>query len=194
MRKGEKYRMGHFEWGAEEAGSSSAESLEVPVAGCASSSAREWNHSGNGNHPGRKPVVALLIGSLMLALAMVAAPTQSSARVSVGIFVNFGPPALPVYEQPPCPAPGYIWTPGYWAWNPAYGYYWVPGTWVQPPFEGALWTPGYWDYDDGGYRWYPGYWGCPSDGMAASTTGSATRDTATMAATGTTTAFTTTAR
>ena len=27
------------------------------------------------------------------------------------------PPPLPVYEQPPCPVEGYIWTPGYWAWG-----------------------------------------------------------------------------
>ena len=29
------------------------------------------------------------------------------------------------------PGPGYIWTPGYWAYDPADGYYWVPGTWVR---------------------------------------------------------------
>ena len=42
------------------------------------------------------------------------------------------PPPLPVYDQPPMPAPGHIWTPGYWAWN-TYDYYWVPGVWVPPP-------------------------------------------------------------
>ena len=45
----------------------------------------------------------------------------------VAISVSFGPPALPVYEQPLCPAEGYIWAPGYWAYDPDYGYYWVPG-------------------------------------------------------------------
>ena len=108
---------------------------------------------------GRRTVVGCLVGTLLLGLAMIAAPTRSYARVSVGVFVNFGPPALPVYEQPACPGPGYIWTPGYWAWDPAYGYYWVPGTWVPAPFIGAMWTPGYWNFDDGGYRWRPGYWG-----------------------------------
>ncbi|HET9178659.1 MAG TPA: YXWGXW repeat-containing protein [Terriglobia bacterium] len=111
------------------------------------------------SHAGRRPVVAGLIGALLLMLAMAAAPAPSFARMSVGIFVNFGPPALPVYVQPPCPAPGYMWTPGYWAWDPASGYYWVPGTWVTAPFVGALWTPGYWGFYGGGYRWYPGYWG-----------------------------------
>jgi WXXGXW repeat (2 copies) len=104
-------------------------------------------------------IAAWLAGSLVLILAMLAAPVASSARISVGVRVSFGPPALPYYVQPPCPGPGYIWTPGYWAWDPAYGYYWVPGTWVPAPFVGALWTPGYWDFDDDAYVWFPGYWG-----------------------------------
>jgi len=79
----------------------------------------------------------------------------SSAQVLVS--VNFGPPALPVYEQPLCPAGGYVWTPGYWAWSPD-GYYWVPGTWVPAPEPDLLWTPGYWAFDDGSYYWHPGYW------------------------------------
>ena len=68
------------------------------------------------------------------------------------------PPPLPVYEQPPIPAPGYVWTPGYWAWN-TYGYYWVPGIWVQPPQTGLLWTPGYWAFVGGAYLFHAGYWG-----------------------------------
>jgi WXXGXW repeat (2 copies) len=39
------------------------------------------------------------------------------AEDSTGIAVDIAPPPLPVYDQPPIPAPGYIWTPGYWAWN-----------------------------------------------------------------------------
>lgn len=104
-------------------------------------------------------IAAGLMAALALMVAMLATPVRSSARIAIGVTVNFGPPALPYYVQPPCPEPGYIWTPGYWAWDPVYGYYWVPGTWIQPPFVGALWTPGYWDYDDGGYVWNAGYWG-----------------------------------
>ena len=104
-------------------------------------------------------IITGLIGLLLLIAAMLAAPVKASARMTIGVTVSFGPPALPYYLQPPCPGPGYIWTPGYWAWDPAYGYFWVPGTWVMPPFVGALWTPGYWDYDDGMYVWYAGYWG-----------------------------------
>ena len=80
------------------------------------------------------------------------------AQVDVGIAVSFGPPELPVYEQPICPGEGYIWTPGYWAWN-GDDYYWVPGTWVDAPRPGYLWTPGYWAWGGRGYYFHEGYWG-----------------------------------
>jgi WXXGXW repeat (2 copies) len=96
--------------------------------------------------------------TLLLALLALGAPAPLSAQVR--ITVAFGPPALPVYEQPICPGDGYIWTPGYWAWDSdAYDYYWVPGTWVLPPEVGFLWTPPWWGWDDGVFVFYPGYWG-----------------------------------
>ena len=84
----------------------------------------------------------------------------SAPQAQAGIFVsvNFAPPVLPVYAQPPLPAVGYIWTPGYWAYGDA-GYYWVPGVWVEPPTAGLLWTPGYWGWSGGAYAWNAGYWG-----------------------------------
>jgi hypothetical protein len=99
-----------------------------------------------------------LIGLFLFAVLMLALPAVSSAQVSVGVAVHIGPPALPVYEQPICPGPGYLWTPGYWAYGPD-GYYWVPGTWVMAPEVGFLWTPGYWGWGGGGYLWHAGYWG-----------------------------------
>ncbi len=93
---------------------------------------------------------------LLMALLLSLVPASSYAGVFVS--VGFAPPALPVYEQPPCPQPGWMWTPGYWSYG-ADGYYWVPGTWVPAPYEGALWTPGYWGFNTGMYMWHPGYWG-----------------------------------
>jgi hypothetical protein len=87
--------------------------------------------------------IATAIRSLILAAVVSAIPAASFA----GIFVSIGfgaPPVLPVYVQPVCPAPGYIWTPGYWSYADDGGYYWVPGAWVLAPYPGALWTPGYW--------------------------------------------------
>jgi hypothetical protein len=98
-------------------------------------------------------------GLLLFAALMLAAPAGALAQVSVGISVTIGPPPLPVYVQPPCPVVGYVWVPGYWAWDPNYGYYWVPGMWAPVPFYGALWTPGYWGWSNGIYLWHDGYWG-----------------------------------
>ncbi len=98
-----------------------------------------------------------LLFALATAAPMLVLPV-TQAHAGVFISVNVGPPVLPVYVQPPLPAPGYIWTPGYWAYGDA-GYYWVPGVWVQPPRVGVLWTPGYWGFVGGAYAWHAGYWG-----------------------------------
>ncbi len=97
--------------------------------------------------------VALLTASMLVAPA-----GSASAQIGVGFNITIAPPALPVYEQPPLPAEGYLWTPGYWDYGEA-GYYWVPGTWVQPPTPGLLWTPGYWGWNNGVYLFNRGYWG-----------------------------------
>src|SRR5579863_6184512 len=93
---------------------------------------------------------------LFLALLIAIVPATSHA----GVFISVGiaPPVLPVYEQPPCPQPGWMWTPGYWAYGDD-GYYWVPGAWVPSPYVGALWTPPYWGWSGGLYVFHSGYWG-----------------------------------
>ena len=78
--------------------------------------------------------------ALLFALVMLLAPAAAFAQI--GITVAFGPPELPVYDQPICPGDGYIWTPGYWAYADD-DYYWVPGTWVLAPEVGFFWTPPY---------------------------------------------------
>ncbi|MGH8093579.1 MAG: YXWGXW repeat-containing protein [Chthoniobacterales bacterium] len=99
---------------------------------------------------------------VLAALLFLGMPLASSSAY-VAVSVGIAPPAIPVYSQPLCPAAGYIWTPGYWAWGD-FGYYWVPGTWVLPPGIGYLWTPGYWAFSGGNYLFYNGYWG-PSVGF-----------------------------
>src|ERR1700727_1525572 len=105
------------------------------------------------------PLVATLALPLMPSLSYAQA-TGCGPTVAADTAVDpvpAPPPALPVYEQPPIPAPGYIWTPGYWG-NGSDGYYWVPGTWVEPPQPGLLWTPGYWGWFNGAYIFSRGYW------------------------------------
>jgi len=91
-------------------------------------------------------------------MAVVVMSFSAASFAQVFISVRIGPPALPIYAQPICPGPGYMWTPGYWAWNDDGGYYWVPGTWVMAPV-GMYWTPGYWGWGGGFYVWHVGYWG-----------------------------------
>jgi WXXGXW repeat (2 copies) len=105
----------------------------------------------------RSKLIGVAVATALSAALWVGSGT---ATAQIGISVNIAPPELPVYEQPEIPAPGYIWTPGYWAWaDDGSGYYWVPGTWVEAPESGYLWTPGYWGWDSGAYLWHGGYWG-----------------------------------
>jgi hypothetical protein len=126
----------------------------------------EWNSAAErSTERGRmQRSTGILISGLLtmglLALAVFPPPAAAHpAPISVGLSVGFAPPPIPVYAQPVCPGPGYMWTPGYWAYNPANGYYWVPGTWVVAPAVGLLWTPGYWGWGGAAFIWHAGYWG-----------------------------------
>jgi hypothetical protein len=92
-----------------------------------------------------------LTALLFVGLSLTSSPAQ------IGVSIGIAPPAIPIYTQPYAPGPGYIWTPGYWAYDS--GYYWVPGVWVLPPRVGFLWTPGYWGYNGSNYFFNQGYWG-----------------------------------
>ena len=100
----------------------------------------------------------LSIRTLFFALVVLCMSAASFAQI--GVAITIGPPALPVYEQPLCPGDGYIWTPGYWAYDYGFDdYYWVPGTWVLAPEVGFLWTPAYWGWGGDRFVFYEGYWG-----------------------------------
>ena len=100
----------------------------------------------------------IAIRSLLFSFVLLAFSHGASAQI--GISVGYGPPLLPIYEQPILASEGYLWAPGYWGYDyAANDYYWVPGTWVYPPQAGFLWTPGYWGWGGGGYYFNQGYWG-----------------------------------
>ena len=97
------------------------------------------------------------ISMLLLVAAML---TAVAAFGQVHVAISIGPPPIPVYEQPPCPSEGYLWTPGYWAYDyDDNDYYWVPGTWVEPPQVGYFWTPGWWGWEGAAFNFHEGYWG-----------------------------------
>src|SRR5579872_5521628 len=109
----------------------------------------------------RRKIIATPVVALFLTATFTFLASHSSAQftLSVGVSIRTAPPAIPVYTQPPCPVDGYLWVPGYWAWDEDEGYYWVPGYWAEPPAVGFLWTPGYWGWAGGVYAWHVGYWG-----------------------------------
>jgi hypothetical protein len=100
--------------------------------------------------------------TVVLAAVLFVGLSLTSTFAQVGISIGIAPPPIPIYQQPYAPGAGYIWTPGYWAYDS--GYYWVPGAWILPPRIGFLWTPGYWAYNGGNYFFNDGYWG-PSVGF-----------------------------
>src|SRR5580692_5778700 len=95
----------------------------------------------------------LVFGFLLLTISAVPA-LPASAQIGIGISVRIGPPALPVYEQPLCPGPGYLWTPGYWAWDDG-AYVWNAGYWgPEIGFYGGI----NYGYGYGGNGFYGGEW------------------------------------
>ena len=102
-------------------------------------------------------VLPLVLTTITLAACGGGYPPPDES-VTAEAAVDVAPPDLPTYDQPPCPGDGYLWTPGYWAWNDG-SYYWVPGVWVIPPQPGFLWTPGYWGWGGNAYVFHAGYWG-----------------------------------
>jgi hypothetical protein len=103
-------------------------------------------------------ISACAVQTRVYAPAPVVSAEVAVPGAAVAVTAQEAPPPLPDYEQPPAPADGYLWTPGYWGYGGG-GYYWVPGTWVQPPTVGVLWTPGYWGFAAGVYGFHAGYWG-----------------------------------
>ena len=95
-----------------------------------------------------------LVHMLLLAGGILSVPIASQAQIAARVTI--APPPLPLYVQPVCEGDGYIWTPGYWAWDGSY--YWVPGTWVLDPEPGFLWTPAYWSWNAGEFIFHEGYW------------------------------------
>jgi len=84
----------------------------------------------------------LLIGVLLAAGSLFAGP-----RVFVGVGVGgygYYPPAPVVAYAPPCPGPGFYWTPGSWYWSGP-RHLWRNGYWAPRPH----WVgPRYFRHDD----------------------------------------------
>jgi hypothetical protein len=53
-------------------------------------------------------VIRTLTLVLSLVICSLLAFSPAHAQITIGISVDVEPPPLPVYEQPPIPAPGYL--------------------------------------------------------------------------------------
>jgi len=74
--------------------------------------------------------------------------------------IGVAPPLPPVETFGAPPSPGFVWTPGYYAWREE-RYVWVGGSWLRPPGEGYGWIePRYVGYP-GHYYFQPGRWDYP---------------------------------
>ena len=87
----------------------------------------------------------------LLAAGVFGAP----AYAQINIYVGTPPPALQ-QEIVPVIAPGYIWAPGYWAWN-GDRHIWVRGRTLHQR-EGYRWKSDRWDERGGHYYHTAGYW------------------------------------
>jgi hypothetical protein len=56
----------------------------------------------------RRTIMRLVQTSLLLLPAVFAGVSTAPAQIAVGISINVAPPVLPVYDQPPIPAVGYL--------------------------------------------------------------------------------------
>lgn len=97
----------------------------------------------------------LLAGLIGMGALMSAAAVHARTDVNVGI--NVGPPPAPVVVAPPPPVqPGYVWAPGYWAWD-GYRYAWVEGRWIAPR-AGYAWVAPRWERRGPNWFFVDGYW------------------------------------
>lgn len=106
----------------------------------------------------RSTCALLLSAALALGSALATAPTLAAPRVGASIGITVAPPA-PRHERMPPPRHGYLWTPGYWAWNPHLRrHVWVGGRWLRAR-PGYRYMPPHWNPGTRGH-WHfrGGYW------------------------------------
>lgn len=106
-------------------------------------------------HPMRVALLtALLLGSAIALSACVVAPPRVYAAP---VRVEVAPPPPRVEVVPP-PRVGYVWVPGFWAWDaPARRHVWVEGRWEAVRSQ-AHYVPPHWRADGPFWVFEPGRW------------------------------------
>jgi hypothetical protein len=98
----------------------------------------------------------LLVGAVLLGGAILGA--CGGGYYNSGYYVRSAPPAPRYYGAiGRAPAPGYVWTNGYWAYG-GNSWRWNDGRWMRPPRGRSQWVAPEWRHDGRGYRMRRGYW------------------------------------
>jgi hypothetical protein len=98
----------------------------------------------------RAKLTAVAMTAFALALSL-------GAQARVNVDIDIAPPA-PRYEVVPAPRVGYVWAPGYWAWDDGHHkHYWHKGRYIRER-HGERWVPDRWAQRDGRYHYEPGRW------------------------------------
>ena len=90
--------------------------------------------------------------SLLLSITLI---TSAAALAQVSFSIHVGPPP-PIFETVPMLDPGYVWAPGYWAWNND-RHIWIRGR-AMLGRTGYRWQPDRWEQRGDGYYRQPGNW------------------------------------
>lgn len=78
----------------------------------------------------QRHLVRAMTGATLLAATLAFTPA-AVAQVNINIGIGTPPPA-PIYEAVPAPRPGYVWQPGYWAWDDhGHKHKWKQGKWAK---------------------------------------------------------------
>ena len=85
------------------------------------------------------------------------APAAQAQVVGVDVRIGNAPPP-PRYEAAPPPRHGYVWAPGYWAWD-GHRHVWAAGHWERLHRGYARYEPAHWQQGPrGGWHFIPGHW------------------------------------
>ncbi len=96
--------------------------------------------------------IPILFCSKLAVMAFAIGAAVTPAQAAINVQIDIAPPA-PRYERIPVVPSGYVWAPGYWAYENN-DYRWVRGRQIaQRP--GQRWVPDRWEE---GNRYRAGYW------------------------------------
>jgi hypothetical protein len=101
--------------------------------------------------------VHALVRTAILTTLLTVATSCVSAAPRGRVYVRVGPPAPIVETRVVAPGPGYVWIPGFHAWD-GRAYVWRPGRWERGPRASARWVPARWVRDRRGWYLVEGHW------------------------------------